>query len=113
MHKYNFKPVKTGDTFPGVAFEVLSEETSVPISISGYNIKMQVRKSHSAPIFELQLSTANNGGLIIAQNKLVVLPFLVRLQPGTYVYDIKFVAPDGNVKRWIEGSWQINPIVTR
>lgn len=114
MATYNLRSVKSGNTFPGVAFEFFSEETEVPIFLEEHSARLQVRKNHDAPIVELEKSNKTNGGIVIENNKVIILPFKANIAPGSYVYDLKLVSPDGDeVKNNPEGGWKIKPIVTR
>ena len=112
--KYNLKPVKSGNTFKGVAFEFFSEETEEPIFLENHSIKLQVRKNHNAPIVELEKIYKAGGGILVDNNKVLIEPFKANIPPGSYVYDIKLISPDGEeVKNNPEGTWEILPIVTR
>ena len=87
----------------------------VPVDITGYSAKMQVRKDIGSPV-AIELSTANsritldgpNGviNLLIAANDTAVLV------PGVYKYDFDLTDTNGFVTRFIAGLFEIVGAIT-
>lgn len=108
---YDIKNHKRGDTFMGVAFEVLVN--SVAIDLTDCEIDMHIRKS---PKDSLVLGLSIGSGLEIidaVSGRFAISEQIVDIPPCKYVYDIQITFTDGTVKTWIEGTWTIEHDVTR
>lgn len=95
---------KQGDTFKW-AFRI--EQNGVPLNLTGYTIKMQVRESAGSDKLFLDLQTGsgitiggdyNNRVSFYAQN-------LNSVPVGTWKYDIEFTEPGGDKFTWVEGPF--------
>jgi hypothetical protein len=112
MLSYTIPPALRGDTWPGIA-SITIQTSGVPVSLSGANIKMQLREDIDSPV-ALELST-NNGGITITDplNGVFQLPpQIIDVPFDTYNYDIQVTFPNGTVKTYLAGTWQITPDVT-
>lgn len=90
----------------------------LPIDLTGYTAKMQVRAKISDPLI-LELSTANSRITLGGANGEIILnvPATVTdtLVAGKYVYDLELTgpAPDSIVTRLIEGQFEIVGQITQ
>lgn len=87
----------------------------VPMSLTGYKARMQVRESVAAPTTVLDLST-ENGAITFDENLVLVVASdeateLVTASRG--VYDLELEYPNGEVDRLFEGKVTFKPSVTR
>lgn len=96
---------------------VYKDSNDVPIDISGYTARMQVRRSYDAPTPLLNLTTENGcitlGG--VAGTLAVEAPASMTssLPPKPSVYDLELISPSGDVTRLIRGAAAISPEVTK
>ena len=112
MLSYTMPPALRGDTWSGIT-SITLQTSGVPISLSAASIKMQLREDIDSPV-ALELSTAN--GLITITNPLSgvfsIPPQIIDIPFDTYNYDIQVTFPNGTVKTYLAGTWQITPDVT-
>ena len=90
---------------------------NVPINLTGYSARMQIRRGIKNPEFLAELTTVNNkivlGGslgtitLKLAASETSLLP------AKECVYDLELQSPDGTVVTLVEGSVSISPEITR
>lgn len=90
----------------------------VPVNLTGYNARLQVREYYSSLDFlisldsvssSVQIYTGGSGGSInINIDPSVTSTFV----PGKYVYDLE-IYTSSNVYRLIEGKFNVTPEVTR
>ena len=113
MLSYTIPPALRGDTWPGIT-SISITISGVPVSLSGANIKMQLREDIDSPV-ALELSTSNSG--IVITNPLggtfQIPPQIINIPFGTYNYDIQVTFPSGTVTTYIAGIWQITPDITQ
>ena len=116
---YNFKTQKANDTFNGLRFTctLTSDGSTDPIDLSGFEIRMQVRKSIDCPvILELTNSDVDTGiSIEDALNGIFRIDEFVVPNVGSfsYKYDIEFKYPSGVVKTYIKGNFPIEEDVTK
>lgn len=89
----------------------------VPINLTGYTARMQVRQKHTSDTALLNLTT-ENGGIVLggAAGTIAVTAAATAtddLSVKTAVYDLELVSGGGVVTRLIEGCVTITPEVTR
>lgn len=91
--------------------------TGVPIDITGYTGRMQIRQQlkDAAPLIEL---TDVNGGIVITGASGEIDLFIDDADTSTFVfqkgvYDLELEAPGGDVTRLVEGSVTVSLEVTR
>lgn len=90
---------------------------NVPVNLTGYTARMQVREKYTSPNFNLSLTTTN-GGITLGGNQGTISLYASAEDTGDlvakeYVYDIELVAPTDYVYRIIEGKFIVTPEVTK
>jgi phage pi2 protein 07 len=106
-----------GSTFSQV-FQWKSGSPSVPVNLTGYTARMQIREKFSSPDYVINLTT-ENGGIVFRDA--VNGTFSIEMSATDTaamnfkhaVYDIEFVSPSGIVTRLFGGSVTLSPEVTR
>jgi hypothetical protein len=96
---YNIKTHKSGDTFPGVQFQLAINGSNK--SLDGAVINMKVG---------IKLFSTSNNAIAITDASSGIFQFkeqIINLNPGTYKYTIQFIFPDGKKKTYITGTWVI------
>lgn len=90
---------------------------SVPVNLTGYTARMQVREKPSSPSTVLNLTTENGGielgglaGSILIDISASTTTSII---PKSYVYDLELQSAGGFVIRLIEGTFNVTPEVTR
>lgn len=112
--KYNFPDHTNGDTFEGVQFTVV--KNLVALNLTGATIRMFLRTQKLATATILELTTDNNKIVITnaASGVFQVVKQIIEVAtPATYFYDIEIEESNGEVHTYIEGTWKIEPDVTR
>jgi hypothetical protein len=89
---------------------------NVPVNLTSYTAKMQVREKHISDVYNLNLTT-ENGGIVLGGNAGTIR--LIANATSTagiiakeYVYDLELNS-GGEVTRLIEGKFIVTPEVTR
>lgn len=106
-----------GSTF-SQKFQWKTGSPPVPVNLTGYSARMQIREKLRSPTPIITLTT-ENGGIIITdpENGIFSLEIsaedTANLNFRSAVYDLEFVYPSGVVRRLIEGSVTLSPEVTR
>lgn len=109
---YNFTHIK-GDTFEEVNFAIV--KNSVPLSLTGAVIKMQLR-SECGGLIALNLTSVANAGITItnaAGGLFKINKQIIDIASGLYEYDIQITFADGSVKTWLSGDFLIECDITR
>jgi len=106
--------ITQGETW-SVTMTFTNDDGSI-IDLSGYTIKMQIRKDYNDTIYQELNSSDNTIDISQAQNGIVIFN-LTSTQTGAYdfdvgVYDIKFTASDNTVKYYVKGVVKINRSIT-
>lgn len=117
--KLNLK-IEQGATFKRL-LQWKAGDPAVPVDLTGYVARMQVRGEQAASSVLLELTTANGGIAITdaAQGKFELRIKAADTSALTFdsgVYDLEMVAPDGpdnTVTRLLAGSVSVSPEVTR
>ncbi|NSW46216.1 MAG: BppU family phage baseplate upper protein [Bacteroidales bacterium] len=111
METYNFKPHVKGDTFKGCRFTV--NVNNAPLNLTGCQIRMHLRTN---PLHDskYELSTINGKIVIIDTiNGIFEIPEqIIDIPAGNYYYDIEITFPDGKVKTYINGRFEIVQDIT-
>lgn len=89
----------------------------VPVNLTDFTAKMQVRTSPDDPSVLVELSTANGritidgaaGRILLSLDKTTTAGLAV----GQYVYDLKLTAPDGTATRLLQGGFVVSVQVTQ
>lgn len=90
---------------------------TIPIDLTGYTARMQVREKYTSTKKDLTLTT-ENGGLTLGGaagtiNINVNATTTAALHAKEYVYDLELVSSSNIVIRLIEGKFIVTPEVTR
>ena len=93
----------------------------VPVNLTGYNARMQVRESHMAgtPVLSIVAGTGitlgGTAGTIILEATATQTAGISAQPPGPqqYVYDLELISDAGIVTRLVEGRVLVYPEVTR
>jgi molybdopterin-binding protein len=88
----------------------------IPVNLTGYTARMQVREKHTSATTIVSLTT-ENGGITLGGDEGTIDVYIA---PGVtetfvakeYVYDLELVT-GSNVYRIIEGKFIVSPEVTR
>lgn len=110
--------IPRGDTFPGMTINLETTDPDGVVTgywdLTGHSINMHIRTSpESAKI--IKAFSVGSGITITAPalGQFEIDKFLVLLPPATYNYDIEVIAPNGDVRTVLEGTWEILQDVTR
>ena len=109
----DFKNIK-GDTFEEVDFAITVN--SIALNLTGYVIKMQLRKQSCDVIKSLALTSVASAGITITNatgGLFKINKQIINIDPFNYVYDIELVSSLGVVKTYISGFFSITPDITR
>ena len=82
------------------------------VSLSGYSVAAQIRKSHlssTATAFTATITNASSGEITISLTDTQT----TALEAGRFVYDVLITASGGAKTRVVEGQVTVNPSVTR
>jgi len=109
---YNFPDHINGDTFSGVQFEVLVNNTA--LDLTDADITMHLREDYGSKS-KIEYSTANAALEIndAVAGKFIFKEQIIDIVPKKYVYDIQILLPNGKKHTYIKGVWVINCDVTR
>ncbi len=88
-----------------------------PIDLTGCTARMQLRAAVASPTVLANL-TSENGGIALGG---IAGPIDLHIPAATTaaleitagVWDLELVAPDGDVRRLAEGTFRVNPEITR
>ena len=89
----------------------------VPVSLTGWTARMQVRESIDATDIIHELTT-ENGGVILAAEPGAFTLYIGAADTAAFdfenaVYDLEFIAPNGDVTRLMQGEVTLSREVTR
>lgn len=94
-----------------------NDSDSVPINLTGYTCRMQVRQSVAAEDVVFESSDAEGditlGGLAGTIDLLIPTEKTSLLVLSRYVYDLELTAPDGIVTTLVYGTLNVTAEVTR
>lgn len=105
--------------YQGASFERIFawKIDGVPVSLTGYSARMQVRRNHPSPIAVITLTTENDGIVLGGSVGTVTLQMSAEeteaVGAAEYIYDIELESPAGDVYRILEGRFIVSPEVTR
>ena len=90
---------------------------NVPVDLSGYSARLQVREAYYSADPLLSLATSGSGITISGSSGSISLyvssTATDSLPAGTHVYDLELINPSAEVDRLIQGEWTVTPGVTR
>lgn len=109
--RYNYR-VTQGDTFQNTPVWKIN---SVPVNVTGYTARMQVRKSVGGTVL-IELSSSNGRitvGTTDGSFALYISPTdTAAMQAGQWVFDLDVTAPDATVTTLLLGGFTVDPQVT-
>jgi hypothetical protein len=90
----------------------------IPVDITGYTFRMQIREKIKDTIFLIELTTENSKIIITSATEgrfslVLTATETSLLNFKSAVYDLEVITPSGNVSRFCEGSVQLSLEVTR
>ena len=110
---FNIPRHRRGDTWAGFNKIAITVD-SVPINLSGCNVKMEFREDYDAPV-ALTLSTETSTIIIQAGlSSISVPPLTIDIPPGTYKYDLQITNNITNtINTYMDGYWEIFYDITK
>lgn len=106
--KYNFLPRLAGDTWQGLRIEILINDE--PEDLTGCIAEIGFRKTKNSKL-EWLLSS-ETGAIAIDENQITIVPRLLTLSPGSYVYDLQITYPSGFVRTYLTGTFKVEKDIT-
>jgi hypothetical protein len=107
---YTIPPHRRGDTWDGINSISISIN-SAPVVLSGAEVKIEFRQSLDAPV-AMTFSTSTSTIQILNANTIRILPIKIEVPFAKYYYDLQVTYPNGTVKTYMEGTWEILPDIT-
>lgn len=89
---------------------------AVPVDITGYTARMQVRRKHTSTATELSLTSGAGitlGGVLGTIDIVATAAQTAAMDAVPCVYDLELVSGAGAVTRLLEGEANVTPEVTR
>ena len=111
--RYNFT-CPQGSTFQSTLTYKIDD---VPVNLSGYSSRLQVREFHDSSEYITNLTSPSNG-LTMGGSAGTIDIFIsaedtTNFIIGDHVYDLEIISPSNVVNRLIEGRFNVTPEVTR
>jgi len=110
--RYNFT-CPQGSTFQSTITYKIDD---VPVNLSGYSSRLQVRETHESTDLVVSLVSGNGltmGGSAGTIGILISASDTANFITGDHVYDLEIISPSNIVNRLIEGRFNVTPEVTR
>jgi hypothetical protein len=102
-------------TFPDLPFKItrLVDNLWVPVDLTDASIKMDIRVVPYGPISQ-RLSSPSNGITITdaIEGEFKINKQIFTLAPNNYYFDIMIIFPDGTVKIFVEGRFEVIKNIT-
>ena len=96
---------------------VWKDSLAVPVNLTGYTARMQVRRAYGDSVTQLNLTTENGsitlGGSAGTIEVVAAATMTDDIVARTGVYDLELASSSGVVTRLVEGKVTIKPEVTR
>lgn len=94
-----------------------SDSAGVPVNLTGYTARMQVRASVGASAVLMELTT-ENGGIVLGGSAGTIELVRTAAQTAAFtwrrgIYDLELLSPAGKVTRLLKGEVEVDPEVTR
>jgi|SRR3972149_1228541 len=105
----NFPQQYKGNTFKGRQLTITKEVGGVesPIGLKGATITMQFRRTIGG-VVEKNFNVGNGITITDAPNGVFQIDsFLVDLSQGKYLYDLTITFPDGLIRTYMTGSFEV------
>ena len=108
---YDFPSHIRGDTWNGIN-SIAITSNGVPVNLEDSQIVIHIRssKNPASPLL-YEFSTTSNTILITnPQYGIINIPTqLIDIPVGIYQYDLKIIFPNGTIKTYLKGEWEILP----
>lgn len=102
---------------PNIEEDEETNPKSVPVDLTGYSSRLQVREFHYSQNKIIDLSTINNGitlgGSAGTINLFLSASSSSLIEAGDFVYDLELESSNGTINRILEGNFTVTPEVTR
>lgn len=113
MKVYTIPAHRRGDTWNGIntiSFTV----SSTPLNFTGTSIKMEFRQKPDSPTV-FTFSTENDKIQFVDAGKAIIriMPQIIEVPPSKYYYDLQVIYPNGVVKTYMTGTWNIFADITK
>jgi len=109
---YNIPAHITGDTWDGIPIITFTKSGSA-LNLTNASVEMSVKLSYNlAAPNVFPLSTATSGIVILnppTAGNLSILPRIVDIPVGNYVWSLTLSLCSGEVKTYLMGNWSIIP----
>lgn len=113
---YNFV-IERGATFAPAPIVWKHGANALPVDLTGYTARLQVRESVTATDVLLELSTANGGISITPLEGSIALSLSATATAAitwvSGVYDLELTSSTGFVRRLLKGKFKVTQEVTR
>lgn len=105
--------LKRGDSFMGFKFQLLEDDNTTLINLTGATFLMQLRTSEKSPVV-YEFSTAN-GKIQVIDDFVVIATVLggFQINPNVYLFDIQFTDNAGVIRTIINGQIEIINDISR
>jgi hypothetical protein len=108
---YTITPHKRGDTWDGIS-SISFNVNGVPINLTNANVAIEFRQNMDYPV-ALRLEVGDGIEIVNPSTGTIrILPRIIQMPPGKYLYDLQIVFSDGTIKTYMSGSWEILPDIT-
>jgi len=103
--------IEQGATW-GRTLTIKDTDTCLPISLSGYTFRGQLRESYDATAFtSFTFVIVDSSGGVVSMT--LAASTSSGMVAGGYVYDVEMVRPDAVVVRLLQGKAKVTPEVTK
>lgn len=92
------------------------DSSGVPVNLTGYTARMQIRPTLDSTTVTLELTTANSRITLGGATGTITLnadSTVMNMSAGAYVYDLEVISGGGAVTRIVMGSFVVRGEVTR
>lgn len=103
---------KKDTTFDAWTLQIIIDDVNA--DLTGSVIEMQLRLQPGQPV-ALDLTSVGNAGITITDPLNGIFKIneqVIDIPAKEYMYDIKIIFPDGEIRRWIEGKFNIVNVIT-
>ena len=111
--RYNFICPQGSTFMENLTYEI----DDLPVDLTGYTARMQVREKVTSTAVIVNLTTENGGIALGGDNGTILLTIdhedTSLLKPKKYVYDLEIISISDIVTRLLEGEFCVTPEVTR
>ncbi len=112
---YDFPEHISGDTWDGInTITITSDESPINLENCEVFIHLKSAKNPASPLMYEFSTLKNTISIVFAQAGIISIPSqTIDLPVGIYQYDLKILFPNGSIKTYLKGEWEILPNVSR